>query len=522
MSTSSLTVVPGAIRSEPFGFAQDRLRRVSGEVEERDPSRLAGLRLRFATLRPNGCSFAQKVRLCANLLWGDLVCSLLFFTATFVAVTAFAKVSPEEAARLDAELTPLGAERAGNAAGTIPPWTGGITEPPPNYKPGDHHPDLYPDDAILFTITAANVEEHAAHLSEGQKALLLTYPDTWRMPVYPTRRSASYPLWVYEAAKANALTAEVVVEGKGGVANATITSPFPIPQSGVEVIWNHNLRWRGIHVVRSNGSAAVTRLGNYGVILAEQEVGAPYGSPHVTPFKEGYPNVMFATKSKIVQPELLAGEGSLIIEPLNQTNDPRKAWIYSQGLRRIVRLPYAAYDFPVPNTDNLQTIDEVGLFNGPPDRFEWQLVGKRELYIPYNAYRLHSDSVTYSDILRQGHINPELARYELHRVWVVEGTLKPGQRHIYSRRIFYVDEDSWQIAVADNYDKDGQLWRVAEAHALNYYDVPVLWTTLEVYHDLKERRYLATGMDNARNMYRFYEDADPRDFSPNALLYYIR
>ena len=451
-----------------------------------------------------------------------LLCSLIFLAAACVAGTASAKVSPEEAARLEADLTPLGAERAGNATGTIPPWTGGITQPPPNYQPGDHHPDPYPDDAILFTITAANVTEYAANLSEGQKALLAAYPDTWRMPVYPTRRSASYPTWVYAASQANALTAGVVVEGKGGVVNATITSPFPIPQSGVEVIWNHNLRWRGIHVARSNGSAAVTRLGNYGVILAEQEVGIPYGSPQSTSFKEAYPNIMLALKSKIIQPELLAGEGSVIIEPLNQTDDPRKAWIYSKGLRRVVRLPYAAYDFPVPNTENLQTIDEAGLFNGPPDRFAWTVVDKRELYIPYNAYRLHSDSITYSDILRQGHINPDLARYELHRVWVVEGTLKPGQRHIYSRRTFYVDEDSWQIVVADNYDGEGQLWRVAEAHMVNYYEVPVLLSTLEVYHDLKERRYLATGMDNARNMYRFTEGAAPRDFSPNALLYYIR
>jgi hypothetical protein len=231
---------------------------------------------------------------------------------------------------------------------------------------------------------------------------------------------------------------------------------------------------------------------------------------------------MFAFKSKIVQPELLAGEGSLIIEPLNQTDDPRKAWVYSKGLRRVVRVPYAAYDYPVPNTENLQTIDEVGLFVGPPDRFEWKLLGKRELYVPYNAYRLHSDAVTSSDILRPGHINPELARYELHRVWVVEGTLKPGQRHIYSRRVFYVDEDSWQIVVADSYDKDGRLWRVAEAHMVNYYDVPVLLSTLEVFHDLKEHRYLATGLDNSRNTYHFSEGADPREFSPNALLYYIR
>lgn len=452
----------------------------------------------------------------------SLLSSVLFAWAFGSVAILFAAVSPEEAARLDADLTPLGAERAGNAAGTIPAWTGGITEPPVGYDPGDHHPDPYPTDTVLFTITAANVAEHATHLSEGQKALLSTYPDTWRMPVYPTRRSASYPVWVYEAAKANALTAELIVEGKGGVANATITSPFPIPKSGLEVIWNHNLRWRGIHVAPSHGVAAVTRLGNYGEILAEQEVGIPYGAPHMTPFTQAYPNVMLALKSKIIQPALLAGNGSLIIEPINQTHAPRKAWTYSRGLRRVVRVPHAAYDFPIPNTENLQTIDDLGLFNGPPDRFAWRVVGKRELYLPYNAYRLHSDSVTSNDILRQGHINPELARYELHRVWVVEGILKPGQRHIYSRRVFYVDEDSWQITVAENYAQDGQLWRVAEAHAVNYYDVPVLLSTLEVYHDLKERRYLATGLDNGRNMYRFSEDVDPREFSPNALLYYIR
>ena len=451
-----------------------------------------------------------------------LACTLIFLGTVFIAVTVCAKVTPEEAARLDADLTPLGAERAGNATGTIPGWTGGITEPPPGYEPGGHHPDPYPNDEVLFTITAANVVEHAAHLSEGQKALLSAYPDTWRMHVYPTRRSASYPAWVYDAAKANATKAEVVVEGKGGVVNATITSPFPIPQSGLEVIWNHNLRWRGVHVARSHGVAAVTRLGHYGVILAEQEMGIPYGSPHLTPFKEAYPNVLLAFKSKIIQPALLAGNGSLIIEPLNQTNDPRKTWTYSPGLRRIVRVPYAAYDFPIPNTEDLQTIDELGLFNGPPDRFEWQLVGKRELYLPYNAYRLHSDAVTSNDILRQGHINPDLARYELHRVWVVEGTLKPGQRHRYARRTFYADEDSWQIIIADTYDHDGQLWRVAEAHMVNYYDAPALLSTLEVYHDLKERRYLATGLDNSRNMYQFSEDVDPREFSPNALLYYIR
>ena len=185
-------------------------------------------------------------------------------------------------------------------------------------------------------------------------------------------------------------------------------------------------------------------------------------------------------------------------------------------------MPWVAYDFPAPNSDGLRTVDDVWLFNGPPDRFEWELLGKREMLIPYNAYRLHGSDIGPADILRRSHIEPDLARYELHRVWVVQGTLRPGAKHVYSRRVFYVDEDSWQIAVAESYDLTGRLWRVNEAHALNYYDVPVLWSTLEVYHDLARERYLVTGLDNARNTHRFSEGSDPREFSPNALSYEVR
>jgi hypothetical protein len=167
-------------------------------------------------------------------------------------------------------------------------------------------------------------------------------------------------------------------------------------------------------------------------------------------------------------------------------------------------------------------VDELDLFNGPPDRFEWQLLGKRELYVPYNAYRLHGDDVGAGEILRDGHIDPALARYELHRVWVVEGRLRAGERHVYSRRVFYVDEDSWQILVSDSYDSKGKLWRVAESHALAYYDVPVLWDTLQVHHDLRDRRYFVFGIDVGLAAPRFDEGGDPREFSPNALLYYVR
>jgi hypothetical protein len=288
------------------------------------------------------------------------------------------------------------------------------------------------------------------------------------------------------------------------------------------VIWNHNLRWRGARISRSEGIAAVTRRGNTRVVLLEQLLGIPYGALRPDAFGRERPNVLLAIKSKVVAPSRLAGDASLVIEPIDQTNDPRKTWNFLRDFRRIFRNPWVAYEFPGQYSDNLRTVDDFWLFNGPPDRFDWKLLGKRELLIPYNAYRLHGADVGPAEILRRGHIEPELARYELHRVWVVQGTLKPGERHLYSRRVFYVDEDSWQIAVAESYDRDGRLWRVNESHALNYYEVPVLWTTLEVYHDLAKGRTFVTGLDNDRNAYRFSEGSDPREFSPNALAYEVR
>jgi hypothetical protein len=446
-----------------------------------------------------------------------------FTIVLLLAGAAPAAVPPEQAAKLGgAELTPLGAERPGNAAGTIPAWDGGITEPPAGYRAGQQHVDPYSEDPVLFTISADNLQAYADKLSEGQKALLRAYPDSWRMPVYRTRRSAAYPEWVYAAVKANATSAQLLRDGKGGVARSNVSSPFPFPASGIEVVWNHNLRWRGVRVSRSLGQAAVTRKGRYTVTITQQEIALPYGAPADDPLRVKFPNILFALKGKVVQPGLISGEGSLTIEPIDQTREPRKSWLYVPELRRVLRAPYLSDDYPAANTDNLRTVDEGDLYNGSPGRFDWKLLGKRELYIPYNAYRLDAGNLGYKDILQKHHINPALTRYELHRVWVVEGTLKPGMKHLYSRRVFYVDEDSWQIAVADSYDQDGKLFRTAEAHAMNFYEVPLLLSTLEVYYDLQQQRYLVAGLDNERNPYQFSDEADPREFSPNALNYYIR
>ena len=447
----------------------------------------------------------------------------LFFLLTLCAAVVLADNRAPVAGQLGGPLlTPVGAERAGNAAGTIPPWKGGIVEPPAGYVPGEQHVDPWPDDDALYTITAGNMADYADRLSPGQQALLQAHPDSWRMQVYPTRRSASYPEWVYQAIEDNARNATVLREGKGGVSGANVSSPFPIPSSGVEAVWNHNLRWRGIRIRRSFGQAAVTRGGRYTVTLALQDFAFPYAAPPDDELREKFPNLLLAIKGKTVQPGLLSGDGTLVLEPIDQTDAPRKSWTYNRNLRRILRAPHAANAYPAANTDNLRTMDEFDMFNGSPEQYDWRLKGKQELYIPYNAYRLHAQDLAVDDIVGKHHINPAHARYELHRVWVVEGTLKPGMKHIYSRRVFYIDEDSWQISVADNYDLEGNLWRLSEAHALNYYEVPVQWSTLEVYYDLEKQRYLVSGLDNGRNPYRFSDTADPREFSPNALNYYVR
>ena len=448
--------------------------------------------------------------------------TLFILLTLFSAAERADSPAPAIASLGGSQLTPVGAERAGNAAGTIPPWTGGITAPPAAYVPGEQEVDPFADDELLHTITADNMADYADKLSPGQQALLTAHPDSWHMQVYPTRRSASYPEWVYEAVEENARSATVLREGKGGVSGANVSSPFPVPDSGVEVVWNHNLRWRGIRVRRSFGQAAVTQRGHYTVTIALQDFAFPYAAKPEDVVRIKFPNMLLAIKSKFIEPGLISGDGALVLEPIDQTHEQRKSWTYNRNLRRILRAPYIANAYPATNTDNLRTVDEFDMFNGSPEEYDWELKGKQELYIPYNAYRIHARDLDYDDVVLKNHINPQLARYELHRVWVVEGTLKPGLKHIYGRRVLYVDEDSWQIAVADNYDLDGKLWRTSEAHALNYYAVPVLWSTLEVYYDLEQQRYLVSGLDNRRNPYRFSDSADPREFSPNALLYYIR
>ncbi|TBU90616.1 DUF1329 domain-containing protein [Phytopseudomonas dryadis] len=428
-----------------------------------------------------------------------------------------AALSPQDAAQLGSSLTPFGAEKAGNAAGSIPEWTGGLTQAPAGYQgSGHHHVDPFADDKPLFTISKANLEQYRANLTPGQIALFETYPDSYQMPVYPSRRSASAPQWVYDNTLKNATSARLL-DGGNGFADAYGGIPFPIPRNGIEALWNHIARYRGNYIVRRASEVAVQRNGAYSLVTSQQEALFKFYDP-----KGSYANlnnILFYYLSFTRSPARLAGGAVLVHETLDQVKEPRQAWGYNAGQRRVRRAPNLAYDTPIAAADGLRTADDTDMFNGAPDRYDWTLVGKKEIYIPYNNYRLTSPAVRYKDLLQVGHLNPAFTRNELHRVWVVEGTLKPGARHIYSKRTLYLDEDSWQAAVVDQYDGRGELWRVSVAYLKNYYELPTTWSALDVFHDLQARRYHVQNLDNEEANTIDFSQATPGDsyFTPAAL-----
>jgi hypothetical protein len=432
------------------------------------------------------------------------------------APSALAKVSEAEAAKLGTELTPMGAVKAANADGSIPAWDGGIKSAVAGYEKGMHHPDPFSQDKIEFTITNANKDKYKANLSEGQMKLFELYPDTYKMNVYQTRRTASVPQFVYDATKANATRAELVSEGNG-VKGASIGVPFPMPQNGLEVIWNHVLRFRGVDVETARSQAAPTASGSYTLVETSEEIRFQYSRPEMTLDQLNATNTLFYFKQVVTQPARLAGTALLVKETMDQEALPRQAWTYNTGQRRVRKAPNVAFDTPGSVSDGLRTTDDFDMFNGSPVRYNWELIGKQEVYIPYNDYKLHSDKLEYDQIVHPGHINPEFVRWEKHRVWVVKAQLKEGMRHIYKTRTFYIDEDSWQVSLADMYDNRDELYRVAVAHGLNYYEVPTHWSTLEVFHDLQSRRYLAMGLDNEGRMYNFDAKLSEANFTPAAL-----
>ena len=443
--------------------------------------------------------------------------TLAVLALSLLAAHVMAAVSPEEAAKLGTSLTPVGAEKAGNADGSIPAWTGGI---PTNAGAVDSKgflADPFASEKPLFVITAATVDKYKDKLSEGQVAMFKRYPQTYKIPVYTTHRTVNLPADIYESIKRSALNVKPINDGNG-LENFTGNRyyAFPIPKNGVEVLWNHITRYHGGNLRRIITQATPQTNGSYTPIRFEEEVAVPQLIPDMDPAKAA--NVLTFFKQSVTAPARLAGNVLLVHETLDQVKEPRLAWIYNAGQRRVRRAPQVAYDGPGTASDGLRTSDNFDMFSGAPDRYDWKLVGKKEMYIPYNSYKLDQPTLKYDDIIKAGHINQDLTRYELHRVWEVVGTVKPSERHIYAKRHMYIDEDSWQVALVDHYDGRGQLWRVAEGHAQFYYNHQTPAYTVETLYDIIAGRYIALGMKNEeKSSFVFGFNAKAADYTPAAL-----
>jgi hypothetical protein len=422
--------------------------------------------------------------------------------AVALAGLAAAKVPAEVAARLGQDLTPFGAELAGNADGSIPAWDGGLTAPPsgvtfdPNAK---GYPDPFASDQPLFTITSGNAGSYGDKLTDGYKALLAKKAG-YKMPVYQSRRSCGFPSFVYDANKKNATVGELLKTADGqldgnGVSGAIMGAPFPVLSNGLELVWNHTLRYRSFKLTRQFAAFPVQTSGDpvSGKITFQDEAILRWSDPSKAR-AEDLNNISLYYIANTIAPARLAGNVVLVHESLNAAVEPRKAWQYNPGTRRVRRAPDISYDNPGTNTDGLSTSDAFDGYNGAPDRYDWQLVGKSEKFIPVNDYKMAN--ATYAELVLNGSLNQDLMRYELHRVWTVQATLRAGTRHIYSRRVNHQDEDSYAIVATELYDGRGELWRVQEEPQIAYYHVPLCGLAGEMVYDLQDGRYLAGSLRN--------------------------
>ena len=435
---------------------------------------------------------------------------LLWASAVFLAAAPALMAAPT-VADLGHSLTPFGAIVAGNAAGTIPAYTGGISTPPAGFENSNAHPDPYGSEKPLFSITAANMDRYAAQITPGVQAMLREYPN-FRIDVYPTHRSFAAPQDILSAAITNASRAKLAPDGNS-VLGATTSVPFPIPHSGLEALWDHLLRWRGIQAHFTSYAASPTASSDYTLIKNETKLLFPYSQGGSS--ESGYLSLYMI---KALSPPLYAGGMVVARDHVDPAAHPRDAWIYNPGEQRVRRAPEVNFDTPNTQADSLMTDDDLDLFNGSPERYDWKLVGRQEMYVPYNDYNFGSPSHDYAELLKPQFINPDLMRWELHRVWVVEATLKPGASHIYARRVYYYDEDSWEGVLGDEYDRRGQIWRVASGAPICYYEVPLVTNSANIFYDLQSRRYHARGMRNHDSSLNFVSPKlTPADFTADAL-----
>lgn len=389
---------------------------------------------------------------------------------------------------LGTELTVLGSNPKASKDGMIPAWTGGITKPPAGYQKGGDHIDPYANDNVLFTITAANMDKYADRLAPGIQALLKKYPNNFKMPVYPSRRSCALPEFVYEETRKNADRAKLVEDGND-IANARVGVPFPVPQSPVEIYWNHNFHYHGHRLNAQTVGGTIYPNGNWTRVSRHDKRYNFYADPQASFADIG--NKQFYWMGTWSAPARFNGMGFSMVNTINQVEKPRYGFFFRPDQRKVVRSTPAAttHDGPLSTSNGLRNNNNMFVFSGSPDRFNWTLKGKRELYVPYNAYKASNTEVDAKQLLKPYAPNPDFLRYELHRVWEIEAVGKPKTNPAFQKRVFYADEDSWIFLHSDLYDKNDSLVRVHQAFTKNYYETPACVFEFDVIYDLASGMY---------------------------------
>jgi hypothetical protein len=433
-----------------------------------------------------------------------------FKKTLMAAVLAFAAIEPSHA-QLGTTLTAFGAEKAGNADGSIPAYEGGLTTAPAGYKKGDGLlPDPYAADKPLLSITGANAAQYAPQLTQGAQALLARYPDSFRVDVYPTHRSVAFPKAVTDTTAGCATTASTTQDGQS-MKGCLAGFPFPMPKTGAEAMWNH--------LVRFEGQATQTKYRNFNVNGGKPTLAVEAMATNEYPYWDASKkSVDTYWRLKLVYsgPARRAGEAILLVDPLDYTKEGRRAWQYLPGQRRVKLAPDLAHDTPSPGTSGASTYDDTFLFNGSMERYTFALVGKKEMIVPYNDYKL-SYATTEAELFKPEHLNPDVVRWEKHRVWVVDANLAPGKRHVYSKRRFYIDEDSWTILASDEYDGRGQLYRAGFAYQTPRYDLPAPNATVFGHYDLVSGIYTLVGWAAQTGGLKFTAPLSDKEWTADAI-----
>jgi hypothetical protein len=434
---------------------------------------------------------------------------------------AQAALSEAELARLDQDLTPVGAERAGNADGSIPGWSGQWRGTPPHVQfagSGSLYPDPYAKERPLFRITAQNLEQYQNRLSDGQIALFKRYPRSYWMDIYPSHRDMRPSAKIEEQIRENGRTARLTEDGNG-VTGAWGASPFPIPKNGNELIWNHALQGRGPGEEGVYSLVVTLANGKQARQVQHHQTLNIWTNPD-SPRQDDRDAINSHFMYRTLEPARELGKitfGHGFVDPVANA---QQSWQYDPGIRRVRRAPNVGYDNPSSGASGgLRVNDDSRMFNGGTDRYQWTIIGKRELFIPYHNYAISDPATTLAKLTETiGHPNPEALRYELHRVWVLEASLKPGNRHVYAKRRFYIDEDTWGAVMADSYDARNLLWRTNLQTTFYAYDTQSYQAGPSVYHDLMSGAYLVDRLTNEHGPIRLTDLAhDASDFTPAAV-----